>query len=109
MNSIWDHLGTFIDEYDRLCKAFIEEEANAKKVYKGDESLPIEYKKTGFLKLAAVSLIISIDSFSKDSRISGELRIRKSYCPQLYKSLIGKVRVNLAPLPNSDSTLTWPP
>jgi hypothetical protein len=39
LNSIWDHLGTFIDEYDRLCKAFIEEEANAKKVYKGDESL----------------------------------------------------------------------
>ena len=39
LNSIWDHLGTFIDEYDRLAKAFIEEEANSKKVYKGDESL----------------------------------------------------------------------
>ena len=39
LNSIWDYLGTFIDEYDRLAKAFIEEEANAKKLYKGDESL----------------------------------------------------------------------
>lgn len=39
LNSIWDHLGTFVDEYDRLSKAFIEEEANAKKVYKGTESL----------------------------------------------------------------------
>lgn len=39
LTSIWDYLGTFIDEYDRLAKAFIEEEANAKKLYKGDESL----------------------------------------------------------------------
>lgn len=39
LNSIWDHLGVFIDEYDRLAKAFIEEEANAKRLYKGDESL----------------------------------------------------------------------
>jgi len=29
----------FIDEYDKLSKAFIEEEANARKLYKGDESL----------------------------------------------------------------------
>ena len=39
LNNIWDYLGTFIDEYDRLAKAFIEEEANAKKLYKGTESL----------------------------------------------------------------------
>lgn len=39
LNDIWDYLGTFIDEYDKLAKAFIEEEANAKKLYKGDESL----------------------------------------------------------------------
>lgn len=39
LNSIWDHLGTFVDEYDRLSKAFIEEEANAKKVYRGTESI----------------------------------------------------------------------
>jgi hypothetical protein len=39
LNNIWDHLGAFIDEYDKLAKAFIEEEANAKKLYKGDESL----------------------------------------------------------------------
>ena len=39
LNNIWDYLGTFIDEYDKLAKAFIEEEANAKKVYRGDESL----------------------------------------------------------------------
>ena len=31
LNNIWDQLGTFIDEYDKLAKAFIEEEANAKK------------------------------------------------------------------------------
>jgi hypothetical protein len=39
LNNIWDQLGVFIDEYDKLAKAFIEEEANAKKLYKGDESL----------------------------------------------------------------------
>lgn len=39
LNSIWDHLGTFIDEYDKLAKAFVEEEASAKKLYKGTESL----------------------------------------------------------------------
>ncbi len=39
LNDIWDQLGVFIDEYDKLSKAFIEEEANAKKVYRGDESL----------------------------------------------------------------------
>jgi hypothetical protein len=39
LNNIWDQLGAFIDEYDKLAKAFIEEEANAKKLYKGDESL----------------------------------------------------------------------
>lgn len=39
LNSIWDYLGTFVDEYDRLSKAFIEEEANAKKVYRGSESV----------------------------------------------------------------------
>lgn len=39
LNDIWDHLGTFIDQYDLLAKAFIEEEANARKIYKGDESL----------------------------------------------------------------------
>lgn len=39
MDSVWDHLGTFVDAYDKLGKIFIEEEANAKKVYKGDESL----------------------------------------------------------------------
>lgn len=39
LNSIWDQLGNFIDEYDRLSKAFIEEEANARKLYKGSESL----------------------------------------------------------------------
>ena len=39
LNDIWDYLGTFIDEYDKLAKAFIEEEANARKLYKGDESL----------------------------------------------------------------------
>ena len=39
LNNIWDHLGTFIDEYDKLAKAFVEEEANSKLLYKGTESL----------------------------------------------------------------------
>ena len=39
LNGIWDYLGTFIDEYDKLAKAFIEEEASAKRLYKGEESL----------------------------------------------------------------------
>ncbi len=39
LNDIWDHLGVFIDAYDDLAKAFLEEEADAKKLYKGSESL----------------------------------------------------------------------
>ena len=39
LNNIWDQLGVFIDEYDKLAKAFVEEEANARKVYRGTESL----------------------------------------------------------------------
>jgi hypothetical protein len=39
---------------------------------KTEESLPIEYSITGFLKTAAVSLKISIDSFSRASRTEGD-------------------------------------
>lgn len=37
--SIWDHLGTFVDQYDIMVKAYISSEVNAKQVYKGDMSL----------------------------------------------------------------------
>jgi hypothetical protein len=39
LNSIWDHLGTFVDKYDIMAKAYIASEVNAKQVYKGDQSL----------------------------------------------------------------------
>ena len=39
---------------------------------KTEESLPIEYSITGFLKAAAVSLNISMDSFSRASRTEGD-------------------------------------
>lgn len=39
LNDIWDHLGNFVDEYDKVVKAYIAEEASAKELYKGDESL----------------------------------------------------------------------
>ena len=39
LNDIWDHLGTFVDQYDVMAKAYIASEVNAKEVYKGDKSL----------------------------------------------------------------------
>jgi len=39
LNDIWDHLGTFVDQYDALGKAYVQAEAEAKQVYKGDKSL----------------------------------------------------------------------
>ena len=39
LNDIWDHLGNFVDEYDKVVKAYIAEEASAKELYKGNESL----------------------------------------------------------------------
>jgi hypothetical protein len=39
LNDIWDHLGTFVDQYDIMAKAYIASEVNAKEVYKGDKSL----------------------------------------------------------------------
>ena len=39
---------------------------------KTDESLPIEYNITGFRNAAAVSLKISIDSFSRASSTDGD-------------------------------------
>jgi hypothetical protein len=39
LNSIWDHLATFVDQYDIMAKAYIASEVNAKQVYKGDMSL----------------------------------------------------------------------
>lgn len=39
LNSIWDHLGTFVDQYDVMAKAYIASEVSAKQVYKGDQSL----------------------------------------------------------------------
>lgn len=39
LNDIWEHLGTFVDKYDIVAKAYIESEVNARVVYKGDMSL----------------------------------------------------------------------
>lgn len=39
LEDIWDHLGTFVDQYDKIVKAYIAEEASAKTLYKGEESL----------------------------------------------------------------------
>ncbi len=39
LDDIWEHLGNFVDEYDKIVKAYIAEEASAKELYKGNESL----------------------------------------------------------------------
>lgn len=39
LNSIWDNLGVFVDQYDIIMKAYIADEASAKKVYRGEESI----------------------------------------------------------------------
>lgn len=39
LDDIWEHLGNFVDEYDKVVKAYIAEEASAKELYKGNESL----------------------------------------------------------------------
>ena len=39
LDDIWEHLGNFVDEYDKIVKAYISEEASAKELYKGSESL----------------------------------------------------------------------
>lgn len=39
LNDIWDHLATFVDQYDVMAKAYIASEVSAKQVYKGDMSL----------------------------------------------------------------------
>ena len=39
LNDIWDHLGTFVDQYDLMSKAYVQAEASAKQVYKGEKSL----------------------------------------------------------------------
>lgn len=39
LDDIWEHLGNFVDEYDKIVKAYISEEASAKELYKGNESL----------------------------------------------------------------------
>ena len=41
LNNVWDHLAVFVGEYEKLMQAFIEEEGNAKKLYKGTESVAI--------------------------------------------------------------------
>jgi hypothetical protein len=39
LDDIWEHLGAFVDEYDKILKAYISEEATAKELYKGNESV----------------------------------------------------------------------
>jgi len=39
LNTIWDHLGTFVDQYDVMSKAYIASEIASRQVYKGEQSL----------------------------------------------------------------------
>ena len=39
LSDIWSNLGTFIDQYEALVKIYVQSEAAAKEVYKGDLSL----------------------------------------------------------------------
>lgn len=39
LNDVWDNLGTFVDQYDVMAKAYVASEVNAKEVYKGEMSL----------------------------------------------------------------------
>ena len=39
LNDIWSNLGTFIDQYEALAKIYVQSEAEAKEVYRGDLSL----------------------------------------------------------------------
>jgi len=39
LNDIWSNLGTFIDQYEALVKIYVQSEAEAKEVYRGDLSL----------------------------------------------------------------------
>jgi hypothetical protein len=39
LNDIWSNLGNFIDQYEALAKIYVQSEAAAKEIYKGDLSL----------------------------------------------------------------------
>ena len=39
LSDVWDNLGTFVDQYDVMAKAYVASEVNAKEVYKGEMSL----------------------------------------------------------------------
>lgn len=39
LNDVWDHLGTFIDQYDAMGKAYMASEISAKEVYRGEMSI----------------------------------------------------------------------
>ena len=39
LDDIWENLGNFVDAYDKISKAYIAEEASAKLIYKGEESI----------------------------------------------------------------------
>ena len=39
LNDIWSNLGNFIDQYEALLKIYVQSEAAAKEVYRGDQSL----------------------------------------------------------------------
>lgn len=39
LNDIWSNLGTFIDQYEALVKIYVQSEAEAKEVYRGELSL----------------------------------------------------------------------
>ena len=39
LNDVWDNLGTFVDQYDVMAKAYVASEIKSKEVYKGEMSL----------------------------------------------------------------------
>ena len=64
LNSIWEHLGTFVDQYDLMAKAYIASEVAAKQVYKGDMSL-------GRRALERLKLQYQLDSICRSERTDG--------------------------------------
>jgi hypothetical protein len=39
LNDIWDHLGTFVDQYTVMAKAYVASEIDSKQVYRGEMSI----------------------------------------------------------------------
>ena len=106
LNDIWNHLGTFIDEYDRLSKAFIEEEANAKKVYRGDESLARR-------ALRRIQIRTQLDASLKDVRelmvynTPAELSDVYTRWEKMYNQIVQEQNVALAEELRKNQIIAW--